>query len=237
MIPRLAAKGRRLIIFGALPATNPSDTSTGRDENASETAAAFGRLWRSMQHSPFAAGYRWVEQDGHITCRLDDYPYDSTYVERERVADRPDIELRIDAPPHGSPRLVEIVFPHGQGIVECKRFAHRELEHLALDATGKSLHWKEMSGHIAVQLSPVSSHRHCFIEIAPGVRECVCFAHGNQGPANTGRWITDRLEFERGHGWDRAKAADWLKAQCGFWSDERTLSLDPIPHGTDETRY
>jgi hypothetical protein len=227
MIPRLAAKGRRLILFGELPATSLSDVSTRRVENAFD--AAFGRLWQSMQQSPFGAEYRWVEEDGHIACRLDDYPYDATYVERERVADRLDIELRIDAPPHGSPRLVEIVFPRGQSIEECKRFAHRELEHLAIDATGKSLHWNEVSGHVTVQLSPVSSHRYCFIEIAPGVRERVCFANGEEAQSNRGRWITERLEFERARGWDRAKAEGWLKAQCGFWNDERAVSLELVP--------
>jgi hypothetical protein len=228
MIPRLAAKGRRLVIFGALPAKSPSDISTRALQDAPEDTAAFGRLWRSMQHSPFGAEYRWVEHAGHISCRLDDYPYDSTYVERERVADRPDIELRIDAPPHGSPRLIEIVFPRGHGIQECKQFAHRELEQPAMDATGKRMHWNEAAAHISVGLSPVSSQRHCFVEIAPGVRERVCFAHREPAQANAGRWITERLEFDRSHGWDRAKVEAWLRVQCGFWNDERTLSLEQV---------
>jgi hypothetical protein len=227
MLPRLSAQGRRLVIFGRLPAKSTSEISTEGCHNAPENATAFGRLWRSMQHSPFGAEYRWVEHAGRISCRLDDYPYDSTYVERERVADQPDIELRIDAPPHGSPRLVEIVFPHGQGILECKEFAHRELERLAVDATGKRMHWREAAGHITVQLSPVRSQRYSLVEIAPGVRERVCFANC-EAQANAGRWITERLEFDCGHGWNRAKAEDWLRAQCGFWNDERTLTLEAV---------
>jgi hypothetical protein len=234
-IAQLATKAVRLIVFGTLPAIHASDISAGGGRDAAENTAGFGRLWRSMQHSPFGAQYRWVEQAGHISCRLDDYPYDSTYVERERVADRPEIELRIDAPPHGSPRLVEIVFPRGQGIEEGKKFAYRELEHLAIDATGKRLHWNDTAEHITVQLSPVSSQRHCFIEIASGVRERVCFVNCDPAQANAGRWITERLEFDRDQGWDRAGAEDWLKSQCGFWNDERALTLEPVLEQTEGT--
>jgi len=104
-----------------------------------------------------------------------------------------------------------------------------------VDATGKSLHWKEMSGQVTVQLSPILSQRHCLIGIAPGVRERVCFVNSEQGQANTGRWITERLEFDRGQGWERAKAEEWLRAQCGFWSDARTVSLEPAPQETGDT--
>jgi hypothetical protein len=224
VFPDLAAKGRKVIAFGALPPVKSSDISTPCPD---AELGAFGRLWRSLQGPPFGARYRWVEQAGHIACRLDDCPYDSTYVERERVADRPEIELRIEAPPHGSPRLVEIVFPRGLGIEECKEFAYRELEDLALDATGKTLRWHDAPSHVMVQLSLASSGQDRFVEIAPGVRERVNFANCEQPDA--GRWITERLEFDRNQGWNLEKAASWLKAKSGFWNDERTLSLESAP--------
>src|SRR5262249_9796511 len=120
--------------------------------------------------------------------------------------------------------LVEIVFPRGQGILESKEFAYRELEHLALDATGKGLHWSEQAGHLTVRLSPVQSQRYCCIEVAPGAEERVYFVKCEE--PNAGRWITERLSFDRTQGWDRKKAESWLRSQAGFWNDERTLSLE-----------
>ncbi len=83
----------------------------------------FERLWRHLHCDPRRLPYRWQREDGRLLCRLRPLTDGQRlFLSSERVADRPDIELRIAAPPGREPFLAEVALPavdvarRGQGV-------------------------------------------------------------------------------------------------------------------------
>ncbi len=107
----------------------------------------FQRLWRLLHTDPTCLPYAWSHREGRLVCRLrSSAPDEEKWVASEHLADRPEIELRIAAPPRTAPRLLEVVFPGATTIHEAKGFIFRELGELPVQAQGRSFRWHEDAG-------------------------------------------------------------------------------------------
>src|SRR5262245_57645554 len=81
----------------------------------------FQLVWEQLHADPQRLPYSWHQQDGHWCCRLRSLTREQRkHIECERVADCPEIELRILAQPRTQPLLAEVVFPPSMSIAQAK---------------------------------------------------------------------------------------------------------------------
>jgi hypothetical protein len=193
----------------------------------------FQRLWQQLHCDPSRLPAAWIQEKDHLVCRLRPLlPDHAQWLERESLADFPDIELCILAAPRTPPQLVEVVFPASMSVDEAKGYLFRELEELPIHAPGHSLRWVEESDRLVLRLAdqglwqPLPETRP--VALAAGVSECVV---GSSPCPETGavRWQTCCLEFDRGAGWERLQAEKWVEQHLGLHDLGRTARLD-VPH-------
>jgi hypothetical protein len=166
----------------------------------------FQRLWRRLHADPRRLPYSWSLHDGRLVCRLRPIPPDQLpWVETERVADRPDVELRIVAAPRTAPQLVEVVFPGATPLASAKEFIFRELGELAVQTTGPAFRWVDEPDRLALQFAPASDADGPTVDLTPGVRERL----GRVAGAGGVEWQTCALEFDRQAEWTRDRAEEW----------------------------
>jgi hypothetical protein len=100
----VARRARRWVLIGA----------AGR--------GGFARLWANL-HCDL-----WDREGDRVICRLKRVPPDCRdRLDREPVADRPDIELRIHTPAGGEPELAEVAFPAGTTTVQAMEYLFLQL--------------------------------------------------------------------------------------------------------------
>jgi hypothetical protein len=169
-----------------------------------------------------------VREGDRLCCRLRPVPPEQrARLESERVADAPDIELRILTPPRQAPQLVEVVFPPAMTVPEAKEYLFRELEELPVQSRGHSLRWVEGPEQVVLELAPAAGDGAVPVPLAPGVRELVGRLPGEE--ACRLPWYTSRLLFDRSAGWDRERAERWVEERLGVRSLGRTTLLT-APH-------
>jgi hypothetical protein len=148
------------------------------------------------------------------------------WVEVERVADRPEVELRIVAPPRQEAYLAEVLFPAATPLPEAKEYIYRELQELTVQAAGAGLRWLERPGQVVLDLS--GGHEEgsdaVALPLEAGVREVVGTVP-HACPPGGAPWHTCRLEFDREAGWDRARAEGWAQERLGLRDLGRTALL------------
>ncbi len=191
----------------------------------------FERLWRLLHTDPTCLPYAWFHRDGRLVCRL--RPVDEEkWVASEHLADRPEIELRIAAPPRTAPRLVEVVFPVGTTIHEAKGFIFRELGELPVQARGGGFRWRDDATRLFLDLSDGAVPDPVAVDLAEGVCERV----GAASPAGEGgaAWHTCSLEFNRAAGWTLERAEQWVEEHLPMRSLGRTVQLN-TPHRSRPT--
>ncbi|MBV9122936.1 MAG: AAA family ATPase, partial [Planctomycetes bacterium] len=134
----------------------------------------FHRLWQHLHCDPSRLPYAWIREKDRLRCRLRPVPPEQQqWVESERVADSPEIELHILALPRTYPALVEVVFPAGLSIVQAKEYIYRELEEVALQTSSRSWSWVEEPDHLELCLAEVPAGQLVPVDLEPGVREWV----------------------------------------------------------------
>jgi hypothetical protein len=190
----------------------------------------FQRLWRSLHSDPTCLPYAWFHRDGRLVCRLrslDATADEHKWVASEHLADRPEIELRIAAPPRTAPRLLEVMFPGATAIHEAKAFIFRELGELPVQARGGCFHWHEDPRQLTLDVSDGADSQSPAVDLAEGVRERI----GEAAPAGEGgvAWHTCALEFDREAGWTRERAEQWIEEHLPTQSLGRTVLLN-APH-------
>ena len=150
---------------------------------------------------------------------------DRRSLEIERVADAPDVELRIVARPGTQPILAEIAFPGNTPLEQAKSFVFTELEELAVRPRIQSLRWVETSEHVTLRLAERELPHDAAVSLEPGIREML--GHSGSLAASC------CLEFERGQGWSRSKAEEWVARRLGLRDLGRTVHLASNPAPRD----
>jgi hypothetical protein len=199
----------------------------------------FHHLWHLLHCDPRRLPYAWVQEEGRLRCRL--HPVDAEqfrWIESERVADFPEIELRILAAPHVPPQLVEVVFPPAMNIAQAKEFIYRELQQLPVQAPGNVSRWVEESDRLVFRLADPPLTSTVPVHLEPGVCERVGrLATGGQPraegaassvEANSAPWYTCCVEFDRTAGWQRERAAQWVEEHLSLRDLGRTARLEKV---------
>jgi AAA domain len=186
----------------------------------------FQRLWNTLHGDPRRLPCAWVRRDGRLACCLHPIPADHLqWLEREHVADRPDIELGIVAPPSRPSYLAEVVFPAGMTIHEAKEYIYRELGELPIQARGHSLHWTDTADRVVLKLAPVLDPDAVPVALDPGVWELVGTVPFDQTREHAEPWLTCCLAFDRECGWTRAGATRWVESHLKLRDLGRTVFL------------
>jgi hypothetical protein len=220
---RVLARAHRWVLIGQPEAKLPL-SKTGP---AATPRAPFQRLWEKLHCDPRKIPYAWLQQKGQWCCRLRSLSAEQRrHLECERVADCPDIELRILAQPGAEPALAEVVFPAAMSVVQAKEYIFRELQELAIQIAGHTFFWLEETERLVVRLSDGNVPETAPVQLEKGVRELVSAgqAAGNGPPARSAGQ-TCCLEFDRSAGWDRTRAEEWLQRYLGLKDWGRTIRL------------
>jgi hypothetical protein len=194
----------------------------------------FQRLWHNLHADPHQLPFAWMQRNGRLLCRLRPFTVEQEkLIETEPVVDRPDIELRILSVPRQAPQIVEVLFPTCVGIGEAKQFLFHELEELAVQTRGRSLHWSESADAVVLELAPSVDAETVTIALEAGVRENMARLPAGNTPLNEGiDWHTCSLEFDRAAGWTRQRAEEWVAERLELRSIGRTVLLT-VPHRLD----
>jgi hypothetical protein len=181
----------------------------------------FERLWRHLHCDPRRLPYRWRREDGRLACRLRPLTDgERLFLTTEHVADRPDIELRIAAPPGREPFLADVLFPPSMPIDEAKAYIFRELAELPASASGHAFRWVEDGERVQLRLGDAPDAGALPVTLAGGVCEMV---------AGEGAWHTCRIEFDCRAGWSFPEAQAWARRHLGVRDLGRTARL-VVPH-------
>jgi hypothetical protein len=217
----VARRARRWLLVG-----QPAAVSAGAPPHR---PGMFERLWEALHCDPRRLPYAWVQERNALCCRLRPVTSEqSQWLESERLADFPDIQLRILAMPHTEPLLAEVVFPASLSIAQAKEFIFRELEQLPVRALGHSLRWHEEAERVVLRLTDTPAPAALPVDLEPGVREMLdcCPQQANGGAGRSSSWNTCCLEFDRRAGWQRSRAEEWVRLHLGLRDLGRTARLD-----------
>jgi hypothetical protein len=192
-------------------------------------SGVFQRLWQLLHCDPRKLPYAWTQEGNRLCCRLRQLAKEQRqWLTTEHVADFPEIELRILAVPGCRPTLAEVVFPSAFSIDRAKQYIFQELEELAVQASGATLHWSTEADRLIVRLAERDLAHSLTIDLIPGVREIL---GTSSTAAHEGRILatgseTCCLEFDRAAGWDRPRAMKWMQQHVGMRDLGRTVCLD-----------
>ena len=209
-LSRLSELAPRCLLIGA---ADPVDVAS-----CSARATPFEKLWHLLHPADARPTYAWSSSDGTVCCtlqRLD--PADADHVESERLADFPEIELRILARPGTRPRLAQVVFPATLPLAEAKSFIYRELQEAAIDRLDRPCRWQETETLFVLQLSDDHTAECASVELEPGLSESAC----NEGA----EWTTCRVTFAKPAGWTSVRVQEWCRRYLGYVDAGRTADL------------
>ena len=242
-----ARRARRWVLVGepALPAAaNPTPgtaAAQGRGHGRSNRPASlrpgfFQRLWQQLHPTPARLPFAWVRAEGRLCCRLRPVTAEQQqWVEKEPLADCPDIELHILAQPRTEPVLAEVRFPTATPIRQAKQHIHRELQEVPAHCRGQSLAWHETESAVRLQVGLGACGWTCCTEASAeaelisvsldgGIEERVRLAPDDPVP-----FETLGFEFSRGAGWTRQRAEEWAARHLNLRDLGRTVFLER-PH-------
>lgn len=198
----------------------------GGPAHTSARQGFFRDLWHALHCNPRTRSCTWIQDRYRLSCKLRPVaPEQRQWLDCERVADAPDIELRILMLPRAEPMLAEVVFPASMSIAQAKAYLFREMQELPVSAGASDLRWSGAADKLLLHLGPAAAEttRVC---LEPGVHEIICaHAVGSNGD-QAKHWTTARIEFD---GWSHARAQEWLARHLGLRDLGRTVRLD-VPH-------
>ena len=198
-----AAHRPDLVVVSAAHAARDDElrTAAGRGRRAvligEAGEGAFGRLWTLLHCEP------WRRDGGRLIGRLRPLPPGGR-LEREPVADRPDVELCIHTPTDGPPELVEVAFPADTPVARAVEYVFKELGELPVSSEAQSV--------LGIAVSAAGQER---ADLGGGVNAIV--------RATTSGWAVPAVEF--GAGWDREQASAWMHRHAVPSGSGRTVDL------------
>jgi hypothetical protein len=190
----------------------------------------FDKIWQQLHWEPRGLPYAWIREGERLCCRLRPVPADQRqWLEVENLADSPEIELRIFAPPGSQPVLAEVVFPATFSVAEAKAYLYRELEELTVQTSSRSVRWVEEPHRLLFCLAEEPIPNAQTVDLGSGVQEHVALIGSGPHGAGECTWQTCCLEFDRQAGWERTRAEEWVQHRLGVRDLGRTARLD-VPH-------
>jgi hypothetical protein len=226
-INRVAKHGQRLLLVAQSQAQGESVQTHAKNGVRSSTAngtpppSFFRQLWQKLHCDSRRIHYAWVRENERLCCTLRPIDgQDRRYIEIERVADFPEIELRILARPKAPPLLAQVVFPPAMNILQAKEFIYRELEEVAVHGQQGGAWLGDEAERFLFHLSPVALADTAALELEKGLREWVAPATGN----------TCCLEFNKAAGWTRPQVDQWLDRHLQVRDLGRTMVLRGAAH-------
>jgi hypothetical protein len=187
----------------------------------------FQSMWDLLRFDWKRRPCSWTVQGRGLCCRLQEISSEERHwLETERVADCPEIELRILARPRTTSALAEIVFPANYSISQVKNYVYRELQELAVAPAGHLLSWSDEADQVVlgVEDAPTQELTACTLE--QGITEYVTLVTELTPQGHSMRqWRTSSLRFARAQGWDRARAEAWIGRYLGIRDPGRTIHL------------
>jgi hypothetical protein len=229
-----ARRAKRSVLVGQTlgepERSREADADRSRSATRTLRLSVFSRLWQILHSDPRRLPYAWVSEQNQLCCRLHTVtPDQRTCLESERVADYPDIELRILTLPRTQPQLAEIVFPSSMSIEQAKCYIYSELQELAVQASNHSLRWHEEAERLVLRLGDRELPHQTAIVLEPGIREFLGpVPSGNGQGAAPAAWHTCCLEFDRAAGWQRVRAEAWVEQYLRLRDLGRTIRLDVL---------
>jgi hypothetical protein len=227
---RASRRARRWVVVGETT-TDGAARSPGRAlRPAALRAGFFQRLWENLHADPSRLPYSWHRlNDGRLCCQLRPVVLeDRPRLEKECVADRPDVELHIVTPPRGVPELVEVVFPAGLSAADAKTYLFNELQELPVQSRGRGLRWCEEPDRLVLWLDSADYAALERVAIADGVSELIGPTRP-QGAGEAPPFLTYALAFDRDAGWTRERAEQWVAHHADLRDSGRTAYLG-LPH-------
>jgi hypothetical protein len=181
----------------------------------------FQRLWRSYRAERATELRTWVRDGDRLCCRLKAIDTEQRKcLECERVADFPDIELRILSLPRAVPTLAEVLFPSSISLIQAKEYIYRELQELPLETTGTNACLVEDPDRFVLHFGRLIDQPDAAVVLAEGLCELLVAEPGH--PAG---FLSCRVEFAKAVGWSRERAQAWLFQHCLLRDSGRTVLL------------
>ncbi len=185
---------------------------------SASSATSFAKMWRLLHRTDAPATYHWSRGGEGYVCTLRPLTdADKPFVEAERLADFPEIELRILSIPKQPPRLAQVVFPSRMSAVAAKSFIYRELQEAAVDRVDRPKQFLDTPERFTIVWDCPELPTEESVDLEPGLREAIC-AHGNL-------LTTCHIAFDKSAGWDQPKIDDWLRRHIPTLDAPRTADL------------
>jgi hypothetical protein len=196
-----ARRATRWVLVGEPADERPEPNRKGR-------AGPWQRLWHQL-HAEC-----WRVEAGRVCCQLRPLSDGQRReLETERVADSPDCELRIWAPAHAEPTLAEVLFPAGNTVEQALEYLFRELNEIPGPIA--ALCWSESREKITCRLFDALVERTATLGLGLSAKL--------QDHCGTPRLAA--IEFAVTAGWDRERAAAWVRQSLRFSDTGRTARL------------
>lgn len=225
---RLAARWVLVARMPSLPAEPAPRLSVACRDSATESAtvlSGFQKLWRQLHGTSNRLGYAWSKENDRLCATLRPLSmHDRHHLESERLADFPEIELRILSMPKATPVVAQVVFPRAMPIAEAKQFIYRELEEVAIEGWPFGAWLAEDADCFTLHWDPAPASELDCLELELGVREWLAPASAR----------TCRLEFRRAAGWTRPRVDQWLARYLCVRDVGRTMALRREATGSAE---
>jgi len=216
-----ARLARRWVLVGepALTAAPLARTRTNGGKplrNSGPAPSLFARLWDQLHHET------WIKEADRLCCRLHSVAAaDRRKLEKESVADRADIELRILNTGTGQPILAEVLFPSSMCLAEAKEYLFRELGEIPCLSGIRTAQWLELPEglHFRLTPNPAAPMPSRSISLDAGI---AMRAH-DSSPCLSHSEIA--LTFSNQEGWDRERAQAWVHRHLLTRDPGRTCKL------------
>ena len=207
-------------VFVAPTLILPAEPAIASLSDSDPELGGFQKLWRQFGGSTHRLAYAWTSEGDRLCATLRPLSQrDRQYLESERLADFPDIELRILALPKAAPVVAQVAFPRAMTIQDAKQFIYRELEEAAIEGWTSGAWLDDNSDRFILNWETAPPGDLEYVELEPGLREWLT--------PPTAR--TSRLEFTCAAGWTRQRVDDWLMRYLGMRDSGRTMTLR-TPH-------
>ena len=222
-LKKLAGHAPRLLLVGealgdSTPSGNPSRSTT------TALTGCWPRLWDAVADDLGQLPYTWQREGGRLFCNLATVRLeDARYLERENLADAPEIELSILSLPRCRPLLARVSFPGTFTIPQGTAFICRELQELPVQPLGRTAWWEVNPQACVLHLGPAQSPATDAVDLGSGVQMGLIA----DGLPYAGR--AARIDFARDAGFDLATARRWLATHLRTRDRQRAVFLQ-VPY-------